>query len=168
MYVLILILIFVATDIYAIFQESLRKIRNMIVQNKGEGGVKGRSNNVKKNRRVGAEVFPKLPSHPSPIFMRCCRYLGNMVFGLGGTQELSLPMMTVLRRFLRSLAQFQTLYYPHTGSQYSWLWLESSTSWRFPSSVLWERHKSLISDEAHYGGPVVCLSDDLWVRTCSC
>ena len=110
----------------------------------------------------------KLPSHPSPILMCCCRYLGNMVFGLGGTQELSLPMMTVLRRFLCSLAQFQTLCYPHTGSQYSWLWLESSTSWRFPSSLLWERHNSLISDAAHYGGPVVCLSDDLRVRTCSC
>jgi len=26
-------------------------------------------------------------------------FLGNMLFGLGGTQELSLPMLTVLRRF---------------------------------------------------------------------
>merc|ERR1719500_2082366 len=44
--------------------------------------------------------FPDLTSDtfrkiwPLPLM-----YLGNMVFGLGGTQELSLPMMTVLRRF---------------------------------------------------------------------
>ena len=44
--------------------------------------------------------FPDLTSDtfrkiwPLPLM-----YLGNMVFGLGGTQNLSLPMMTVLRRF---------------------------------------------------------------------
>jgi len=44
--------------------------------------------------------FPDLSSDtlrkiwPLPVM-----YLGNMVFGLGGTQQLSLPMLTVLRRF---------------------------------------------------------------------
>merc|ERR1712241_691258 len=44
--------------------------------------------------------FPKLSKDilrkiwPLPLF-----YIGNMLFGLGGTKELSLPMMTVLRRF---------------------------------------------------------------------
>jgi len=41
---------------------------------------------------LSQDTFKKI--WPLPIM-----YLGNMVFGLGGTQELSLPMMTVLRRF---------------------------------------------------------------------
>ena len=40
------------------------------------------------------------------------RYLGNMVFGLGGTQELSLPMMTVLRRLaLFAILNFKNLFF---------------------------------------------------------
>lgn len=41
---------------------------------------------------LGSDTFRKI--WPLPLM-----YLGNMIFGLGGTQELSLPMMTVLRRF---------------------------------------------------------------------
>ena len=41
---------------------------------------------------LSAETFHKV--WPLPLF-----YLGNLVFGLGSTQVLSLPMMTVLRRF---------------------------------------------------------------------
>lgn len=40
---------------------------------------------------LSTETFRKI--WPLPLM-----YLGNMVFGLGGTQNLSLPMMTVLRR----------------------------------------------------------------------
>jgi len=51
-------------------------------------------------KMVGAVSFPELSLEtfrkiwPLPVM-----YLGNMVFGLGGTQNLSLPMLTVLRRF---------------------------------------------------------------------
>lgn len=51
-------------------------------------------------KRVGVVDFPPLESHtfrriwPLPII-----YLGNMITGLGGTQQLSLPMFTALRRF---------------------------------------------------------------------
>ena len=48
---------------------------------------------------------------------------GNMLFGLGGTQELSLPMMTVLRRFsilMTMGAEFYILgYRPKTSVQLS-------------------------------------------------
>ena len=51
-------------------------------------------------KKLSIVSFPDLSSDtfrkiwPLPLM-----YLGNMVFGLGGTQNLSLPMMTVLRRF---------------------------------------------------------------------
>lgn len=51
-------------------------------------------------KKLNIVSFPDLSSDtfrkiwPLPLM-----YLGNMVFGLGGTQNLSLPMMTVLRRF---------------------------------------------------------------------
>ena len=65
--------------------------------------------------RSGAVSFPR-PSldvlrkiWPLPLF-----YLGNMLFGLGGTKELSLPMLTVLRRFsilMTMVAEFYILGY---------------------------------------------------------
>ena len=51
-------------------------------------------------KMLGKVSFPSLSSEtfhkvwPLPLF-----YLGNLAFGLGSTQVLSLPMMTVLRRF---------------------------------------------------------------------
>jgi hypothetical protein len=45
-------------------------------------------------------TFPSLQRDTfSKIWPLPLIYAGNMMFGLGGTKELSLPMMTVLRRF---------------------------------------------------------------------
>lgn len=52
----------------------------------------GKSFNFISFPELSTETFRKI--WPLPLM-----YLGNMVFGLGGTQNLSLPMMTVLRRF---------------------------------------------------------------------
>jgi len=52
---------------------------------------------------LSADTFRKI--WPLPLM-----YLGNMVFGLGGTQELSLPMMTVLRRFSILMTMFGEFY----------------------------------------------------------
>jgi len=51
-------------------------------------------------KMLGYITLPKFSVHtllsiwPLPVF-----YVGNMLFGLGGTKALSLPMLTVLRRF---------------------------------------------------------------------
>ena len=50
-------------------------------------------------RGLGVVTFPSLSGDtfwqiwPLPLI-----FVGNMLFGLGGTQSLSLPMLTVLRR----------------------------------------------------------------------
>lgn len=51
-------------------------------------------------RLIGVISFPRLDwSLPAKIWPLPAVYVGNLVFGLGSTKHLSLPMMTVLRRF---------------------------------------------------------------------
>ena len=52
------------------------------------------------SRRIDIVSFPNFsPSIVKEIWPLPLFYLGNMIFGLGGTQALSLPMNTALRRF---------------------------------------------------------------------
>lgn len=64
------------------------------------------------SKRLGLLSFPHLDSSvfrkiwPLPLI-----YIGNLVFGLGGTKELSLPMLTVLRRFSILMTMIGELYF---------------------------------------------------------
>ncbi|GAB0089849.1 Ubiquinone biosynthesis protein COQ4 homolog, mitochondrial [Sergentomyia squamirostris] len=51
-------------------------------------------------RRCGILSFPDMTRDtPRKLFPLPLLYMGNMIFGLGGTQALSLPMFAALRRF---------------------------------------------------------------------
>lgn len=51
-------------------------------------------------KQLGILSFPRLDSSiPRKIFPLPLFYAANLVSGLGGTQRISLPMFTVLRRF---------------------------------------------------------------------
>lgn len=48
-----------------------------------------------------------------PKIFSSCHLSANMLFGLGGTQELSLPMLTVLRRFSILMTMIGEFYILH-------------------------------------------------------
>ena len=86
---------------------------------------------------ISLETLQKI--WPLPLF-----YLGNLIFGLGGTQALSLPMFTVLRRFSILMTMIGLQLIMRKILQFCYRWILHSPDKNFHIS------------------PSLCLPHDIW------
>ncbi|KAF7275886.1 hypothetical protein GWI33_011175 [Rhynchophorus ferrugineus] len=71
-------------------------------------------------KKLRIVTFPSLDLNTfGKIFPLPLIYIGNMIFGLGGTKELSLPMFTALRRFSILMTMILELYILGVRPSYS-------------------------------------------------